>query len=266
MKTRIDKATYQRLIAEKDFRLATQKMKIADAITLLPNKSFEPSVTKGRYLYENDEEKGILKRTIVANTYNWLDSHGDVHLNGIFAKSIQERGTRIPHLHDHKFQLAAKVGRPLSFAEVDMKWRALGHPKNGDTVVLLMESQIEARLNKKVYEEYKDDAVDQHSVGMIYTKIELAANDDNYKSEYETWEEVFPLLGNKEEAEEAGFFFAVREAKLIEVSAVLLGSNVLTPTLNNKIQPGKPTEKTEPVKTTLNVNDLVDVYRKSIIN
>jgi len=37
MKTRIDKATYQRLIAEKDFRLATQKMKIADAITLLPN-------------------------------------------------------------------------------------------------------------------------------------------------------------------------------------------------------------------------------------
>jgi len=129
-----------------------------------------------------------------------------------------------------------------------------------------MESQIEARLNKKVYEEYKDDAVDQHSVGMIYTKIELAANDDNYKSEYETWEEVFPSLGNKEEAEEAGFFFAVREAKLIEVSAVLLGSNVLTPTLNNKIQPGKPTEKTEPVKTTLNVNDLVDVYRKSIIN
>ncbi len=89
MKTRIDKATYQRLIAEKDFRLATQKMKIADAITLLPNKSFEPSVTKGRYLYENDEEKGILKRTIVSNTYNWLDSHGDVHLNGIFAKSIQ---------------------------------------------------------------------------------------------------------------------------------------------------------------------------------
>jgi len=38
MKTRIDKATYQRLIAEKDFRLATQKMKIADAITLLPKQ------------------------------------------------------------------------------------------------------------------------------------------------------------------------------------------------------------------------------------
>jgi len=46
MKTRIDKATYQRLIAEKDFRLATQKMKIADAITLLPKLLF-PTLTIG---------------------------------------------------------------------------------------------------------------------------------------------------------------------------------------------------------------------------
>ena len=39
-------------------------------------------------------------------------------------------------------------------------------------------------------------------------------------------------LGNPEQAEEKGYFWLVREAKLIEISAVLLGSNELTPTLN----------------------------------
>lgn len=260
---KISKSLYDSLIQEKEFRLSTQKMKMADAIACLPNKIEQDATNKARYLYENDEDKGILKRAIVANTYNWMDSHDDVHLNGVFAKSIQERGNRIPHLHDHKFEIGAKVGRPISFQEAPFKWRALGHPKNGDTMVLLMESQIEKRLNERVYEEYKDDNVDQHSVGMVYVKVDIGINDENYKAEFATWSEVYPLLGNKEVADMKGYFFAVREAKLIEVSAVLLGSNELTPTLNNKFQPDITTGKKEPKKITLPISELVSAYSKS---
>ncbi len=35
-----------------------------------------------RYLYEDDVEAGTLKRTIISNTYLYMDSHDDVHLDG----------------------------------------------------------------------------------------------------------------------------------------------------------------------------------------
>src|SRR5687768_14513907 len=40
----------------------------------------EVFVNKAKPLYSNDKEAGILKRTILANTYWWMDSHSDVHL------------------------------------------------------------------------------------------------------------------------------------------------------------------------------------------
>lgn len=263
MKNIISKSVFEKLTEATDMKRDARKY--TDVSNHLPVAIAEKDqVEKGKFLYENDEAKGILKRAIVANTYNWLDSHGDVHLSGLFAKSIQERAKRIPHLHDHKFEIGAKVGRPISFTETPFKWRALGWAKNGDTEVLLMETQIEKALNATVYGEYLSDQVDQHSVAMQYVKIELAVNDENYVNEYKTWQEIMPMIGNKAEAEEKGYFWAVREAKLIEVSAVLLGSNELTPTLGHKIfQPAKATErKREPEKTTpLNRKEMLNHYK-----
>jgi hypothetical protein len=207
------------------------------------------------FLYENGD--GVVKRTIVANTYLWKDSHDDVHMPGLFSKSIQERGTRIPHLHDHEFKMSARVGRLLSISEQPMKWTELGVQKKGTTTVLLAESQIEKELNSSIYKEYLTDSVDQHSVAMQYVKMDLAVNDDEYSEEFKVWQSVFPQLGNPEEAEKDGYFWVVREAKLIEISAVLLGSNVLTPTLIP--QPPKGTDKTEP--KMLNINEILTYYK-----
>ena len=69
--------------------------------------------------------------------------------------------------------------------------------------------------------------VDQHSVGMQYVKIDLAVNDEDYEEEYKLWQDNIDQIGNKEQAEQKGYFWLVREAKLIEISAVLLGSNEL---------------------------------------
>jgi hypothetical protein len=261
MKNIIAKSVFEKLCEATEMKKDARKF--TDVSNHLPIAIPEKDQSeKGKFLYDNDEAKGILKRSIVANTYHWLDSHGDVHLSGLFAKSIQERSKRIPHLHDHKFEIGAKVGRPLSFAEIPMKWRALGWAKNGDTEVLLMETQIEKALNENIYSEYLTDQVDQHSVSMQYVKIDLAVNDENYVNEYKVWQDVLPLIGNKAQAEERGYFWAVREAKLIEVSAVLLGSNELTPTMGNKIfQPVSATEKQiEPPQRTLKANDILKYY------
>lgn len=240
--------------------------KFTDLITLpaLTNAPTVKSVDKS-YTYENDEKAGIIKRTIVANTYNWMDSHDDVHLPNLFAKSIKERGNRIPHLHDHKFELSAKVGKLSDIAEKEIKWKELGVNLKGSTMALIMESEIKKTYNEKVYEAYLNDEVDQHSVGMQYIKIDLAVNDEDYEDEYKVWQSYIEQIGNAEAVEQQGYFFAVKEARLIEVSAVLIGSNELTPTLNNnKFQPRQLTEeKQEPrsQSTPITVDELLKHFK-----
>lgn len=202
---------------------------------------------------KNDTDTTI-ERTIIGNTYNWMDSHDDVHLDKTFSKSIDERGDKIFHLHDHEQKVTAKVGTPISVYEETVKWRDLGVSKAGTTTALMMDSKIKSALNKTVFDQYLNSEIDQHSVGMYYVQLAFATNDPDYKEAYAEWQAHIDKLGNKEKAEEKGYFWAVKEAKLIEISAVLQGSNELTPTVEAKDiednEPSKDTQKDEPPSGT----------------
>lgn len=203
----------------------------------------------------NDTETK-LERTIVGNTYMWMDSHDDVHSKGVFTKSIKERQNQIFHLHDHKFELTAKVGEPKKVYEKEMPWSDFGIDKAGTTTALLMDSDIFKGYNDKIFSAYKNAQITQHSVGMQYVKIDLAVNDEDYEEEYKVWQDNIESIGNKELAEDKGYFWLVREAKLIEISAVLLGSNTLTPTLENK-EAASGTSNTEPSNDTQKLNEFL---------
>ena len=201
----------------------------------------------------NKDTDTVIKRTLIGNTYNWLDSHGDVHVGSTFSKSIGERVGKIWHLHDHIYQLTAKVGTPQKVYEKEVKWSDLGINKAGKTTVLMMDSDIEKAKNEQIFGEYKDGIIDQHSVGMYYVKIFLAMDSDepDHAQYKETYDKYIDLIGNKAEAEKAGYFYAVLEAKLIEISAVLEGSNILTPTLGVKgMEPSKDTPLNQPTEVT----------------
>jgi len=71
---------------------------------------------------------------------------------------------------------------------------------------------------------------------MIYQKLELAVNDPESKQEFAVWQKVINKIANKETAIKQGYFWHVSEAKLIEISAVLSGSNELTMTVDNKLE------------------------------
>jgi phage head maturation protease len=203
----------------------------------------------------NDSENK-LERTIVGNTYMWMDSHDDVHAKGVFTKSIKERKNQIFHLHDHEFKLTAKVGEPKEVYEKELLWSEFGVNKAGSTTALLMDSEIYKDYNSKIFNAYKNGQISQHSVGMQYVKIDLAVKDEDYEEEYKTWQDNIENIGNKELAEEKGYFWLVREAKLIEISAVLLGSNTLTPTLENK-EAVIDTSKQEPSDDTHKLVELL---------
>ncbi len=98
-----------------------------------------------------------------------------------------------------------------------------------------------------MFEQYSKGYVTQHSVGMRYVKIVMCVNSDKeyYGAEKEAWDKYYPLIANKDVADKYGYFWAVKEAKIIEGSAVLCGSNPVTPTLENNL-------KSEPLAGTRN--------------
>lgn len=234
--------TIKEIIERKSELIALKKAEIKTVKGGL-SALIQGNVSKG--VYENGDS--ALKRTIIGNTYNWMDSHDDVHAKGVFTKTIKERGNQIFHLHDHEFKLTSKVGEPIKVYEDAVEWKDLGVDKLGETQALFMDSEILKDYNERIFAEYKNGKINQHSVGMQYVKIDLAVKDEEYEEEYKVWTDNIDQLGNRERAEDKGFFWLVREAKLIEISAVLMGSNSLTPTIN---EPSQDTQKNEPPQST----------------
>lgn len=186
--------------------------------------------------YADDVASGVIKRTIIGNTYNWMDSQSDALLPGVFSKSINERISQVLHLHDHIREVSAKVGKPENIYEKSVAWADLGIDLPGNTEALFMDSNIMKDLNPSIFQQYLLKDINQHSVGMQYVNLELAVNDPEYKMEFAIWNNYINQIGNKDKVEEQGFFWAVKEGKLLEVSAVLAGANELTPTLDNKMK------------------------------
>lgn len=199
--------------------------------------------------HKDDPTSGVIKRTIIANTYNWMDSHDDVHLDNTFGVSIKQNQGRIWHLADHEFKLTARVGEFEKVYEKNVSWKDLGVNKIGETMSLFADSAIMQKRNALIYDDYLTGKIDQHSVGMMYVKISLAMNDPEEKEEYKEWTDNIHKIGNREEVEKQGFFFAVKEAKLKEISAVLEGSNKLTNTVQN-IDPSADSQKNHPDHTS----------------
>jgi hypothetical protein len=260
------KSMFEYLKANKAeiIRMKTAEHKRAEAVYyVMPVDA--PKAAAKAYLYENNEERGILKRTIVANTYLWLDSHDDVHIPGIFTKSIAERGARAPHMHDHQFTLEAKVGNVMGYTEREIDWKELGVDLAGKTTSLLLESEILEDYNKKIYKMYLKGQIDQHSVSMRYVRVDLAVDDEDYPEEYKVWKSLIDKIGNREKAVEQGYFFAIREAQLIETSAVIAGSNELTPTLGVTQVPDNQKSTPEvPPLIALDVEGILKSYTSTL--
>ena len=183
----------------------------------------------------SDGEIGQVKVRAIINTTNVMDSHKDVHIDGIWDKSLSEN-KRIKFLQEHQMRfdkvIADKDDLEVSVNKVT--WKSLGFDMDGKTEALTFDATVKRERNKFMYNEYKNKNVDEHSVGMRYIKIKLAINsdDEDYASEKEVWDKYYPIIANKDEADKYNYFWAVTEAKVIEGSAVLMGSNSFTPTLS----------------------------------
>jgi len=196
-----------------------------------------------------------LKVVVIINTTNFLDKHGDVHLPGIWDKSLREN-KMIMHLQEHEMEFDKIIadGDQLKAYVKTYTWAELGYSYIGTTEGLTFESTILRKRNEFMFNQYINGWVKNHSVGMYYIKMDFAINDEDYPNEFEAWNKYYPQIANKESADERGYFWYVLEAKVIEGSAVPLGSNQATPTLEiNKEKPSNDTsnEIEQPPESTV---------------
>jgi hypothetical protein len=226
------------LVANKD-TLTTQKksvMKLADGIghtTLSTEKDFRKANKSESS--EIAQVEGFRVKAVI-NTTNILDSHGDVHIPGLWNKSLKEN-KRIMHIQEHQSSSFDKIiasGEDLKASVETISWKELGFNALGTTQALVFDSNVKESRNKYMFDQYKQGFVNNHSVGMRYVKMELAINDEEYEKEKNFYDKYIDQVINRKDAEDLGYFWVVTEAKVIEGSAVPMGSNPITPTINIK--------------------------------
>ena len=238
---------FKELIANKKELIAIKKSvtKNADAVSY----GYIENVSKNAInkAIASADLPDTLDVKVVINTTNFLDSHGDVHINGIWNKSVSDNKTFL-HLQEHQRDFDKVISDSAKGSVVSMNWKQLGLPYEGKTEALIFESTIDRLRNGFMLKQYANGWVKNHSVGMRYVQMELAINTEaEYDKEYkDLWDEFYPSIANKEVADERGYFWIIKEAKIVEGSAVVMGSNSATPTLETK-------EELEPSQDTLDI-------------
>ena len=219
---------------------AKSTIKYADAIVCAPevdymNFSYKDT-NSNNYTYKASQDTDTeLKRTVLINTTKIFDSHEDVHFDGLWNKSVKEnKNIKFLQEHQMKFDKVIAQKEDLKAYVKEFSWKDLGYDFEGKTEALTFDATIKSDVNNFMFNQYKNNNVDNHSVGMQYVKIKLAINSDDpdYAAYKDTWDKYYPEIANKADVDRSGIFWAVLEAKIIEGSAVLIGSNQFTPTLN----------------------------------
>jgi hypothetical protein len=180
-------------------------------------------------------DKTSLEVKMVCST-SWLcNSHMDVLTDTAYADSIAKRGTSIHHIVDHRHEAAAHVGDVTKVYTEMMSLEDLGYPgTSGQVTALIMESTVRKDYNTEVFKFYANGKINQHSIGFMYEEIALAVNSTAQEDAMAkaVWDEYYPKVINKATVDSRGFFYLVSKIDIVENSAVLFGSNFLTPTLS----------------------------------
>ncbi len=204
------------------------------------------------------QDPTILNAKLVINTTNVVDSHMDCHIPGLWKKSLSEvKQLLLLQEHEMEFDkiIADSLVDKLTAYTESLSWKSLGFAYQGKTEALIFDVQIKKDVNEYMFDLYKRGRVTQHSVGMRYIKIFLCidSNEPHYSSEKENWDKYYSQVVNKELVDQKGFFWAVTEAKVIEGSAVVKGSNECTPVMEIEIEKNEAvqdTSKHEPSNDT----------------
>lgn len=201
-------------------------------------KAFEPII-------EDISGDFIQVKTII-NTTNVIDSHMDLHLKGIWNKTVSDNPFS-HHLKSHKSDFEFVISDKAKSYNDKMNFKDLGLSVDMEMDANINEFVMERKKLPLMFDAYKNGEVTQHSIGMMYVNFDIAFYDEQSQKEMDFFNQMKEQAINPEVADEYGYLWVVSEAKKREGSAVVFGSNSITPTLSVKnYEPPTSTRKIEP--------------------
>lgn len=223
-----------RILVKHHLQDRIAQKKLADSVAYdHTDESYKKiDVNKEAGLMSSDPTKLSVK--VVMNTTNVIDSHMDLHMPGLWNKTVSDNNFFL-HLQEHEMKFDKIITETAIPSVVTMQWKKLGIDVEGKTQALIFTSEIDSERNSFMFDQYNKGYVKNHSVGMRYVpgKYLMCVNSTEkyWAEEKANWDKYITAAINPAAAEEKGFFYVVLEAKLIEGSAVVIGSNRVTPTL-----------------------------------
>lgn len=234
-------------------------IKEADGFNFVYQKSTKSDANKADAVVGNPNE---LILDLVINSCGVLDSHDDVHIKGCWNKTAKETiGSPLLDSHQRRFQ---------DIIGTETEWKVKTVKIEGYSLqCLTMQAKIERSRNPYMFGQYENKYVRQHSVGMRYIKLYLCINSEyeDYSEYKENWDKYIKDVVTLEAVEEQGYFWAVTEAQAIEASAVVFGSNPLTPVISakneQKEEPSNDTQNNdeEPLNDTLSLEKQLELIK-----
>ena len=199
----------------------------------------------------------------VVNSANILDSHGDVHVDGNWNKTVKEQQGKVYLVFDHELKRSEIIAmrQDIEMFTAKVPFSLLGKSYEGDTYSLIYKVAKDKIINKEAKDWLEQGHKLEASVRMQYVDILLAVNskDADMVKEKENFDTYYPQIANKNEVGDISYFWVVKQAKNIyESSLVLFGSNSATGVIGaeNKeeaelITSTEPLENTQKGKVTI---------------
>lgn len=190
-------------------------------------------IAQSKAIKMTEENGNSLIVEAVANLAGWMDHDDDVILRGAYNKTIADKKNNRPSLKNHIMSTDAIIGDTLDVFTKELNTLELGIQTDVSSAQgLVFQTRIRKEYDASTFYKYLYGAIKEHSIGLFYKNLELAINNPDYKEEYAVWQKFYGEILNKRRADEMGYFWAVREIDVYENSAVVFGSNEMTPTLS----------------------------------
>ena len=209
---------------------------------------------------------------IAVNSTNILDSHSDLHVKGIWNKTVKEQQGKNYLVSDHKLEIDKVIAKSkdVEMFTAEVPFSTIGKEYDGTTEVLIYKVAKDKIINPLIKEWLDSGDEIQASVRMQYVSIDMALNSTDKSDVYEkkVYDEYIDKIANKSDFESIDYFFVVKDAKNVrESSLVLFGSNgatgliqenktdadIITPEIKNEPSNDTQNEETQIVKRKLSV-------------
>jgi len=201
---------------------------------------------------------------IAVNTTLVLDSHEDLHVNGLWGKSVKEQQGNVYLVADHELCIDSVIVRKehIKMFTAKLPFSMLGYEYSGDTEALIYQIPKDKIIHDKVKQWLESGDSIEASVRMQYVVIEFAMDSnapEDIKAK-ERYDEYLPIIANKDDFDYIPYFFVIKEAKNVrESSLVIFGSNPVTGNIYN-IEPTKVTQEIDPPKSSQEVKSFYSLF------